>query len=506
MLSDACKWLKAARKAALAPDILVKDQDMSRAAAQTSNFLFSDRLKDASVQSQTRRIFARNTDSFRSNVFRPALDGKTPDETMPAYWLEAARTIDDNWTVKRYTTVSQDILGAAAKPQAGEMPPSRDQTIVTGACFFDALYFCAEFEKGEESFGNVIDGKLTALLKQPHIGAAQAAEFMPTDLSSNMPAPAGNGAILIEGIYSGPDREAVLQTRENMREANLPAISGKYHVATSGSGATRALELFNQNGGRRELVYDISQRSRRLSDALDFSMSNGFNKLALYTRPLVKVGSTWALSLGVAAACGTPVWLLATCWGVGGLGAALFTGIYCEDLSLASSPGRNGSGHGFPHRRFNKELQSFNRRVAQLPDSALKTDLTKMSDEMILGYKILNAREAFRMAAEKGSFLRNIRKRNALKHFIAVAAQQELSETETIKCLALIENNPKDRSADFKLASVLIGKGMESENALNKVSREQANDLILKGLPNLGKNNQQVKLPSSRSGGLHVII
>jgi hypothetical protein len=110
------------------------------------------------------------------------------------------------------------------------------------------------------------------------------------------------------------------------------------------------------------------------------------------------------------------------------------------------------------------------------------------------------------MAAEKNSFLRSIRKNSALKQFIAVAGQQGLTESETIKCLALIENDPKDLGTDFKLASVLIGKGMESENALNKVSREQANDLILKGLPNLGKNNQQVKLPSSRSGGLHVII
>jgi hypothetical protein len=479
---------------------------MSRPAAQTSSFLFSDRLKDAAIQSQTRRIFARNTEAFRTDVFRTTADGKTPDETMPAYWLEAARTIDDSWTVKRYTTVSQDVLnGAAVKVQAGEMPPSRDQTIVTGACFFDALYFCAEFEKGEESFGNVVDGKLSALLKQPHVGAAQAAEFMPTDLSSNMPAPAGNGAILMEGIYSGQDREAVLKTRENMREANLPAISGKYHVATTGSGASRALELFNQNGGRRELVYDISQRSRRLGNALDFSMSNDFNKMGTYTRPMLKMAGTWGAGLGTAAYMGAPFWLLGVGGALGGLVFAIMTGIYCEDISLTTSPGRCTSGQGFPHRRFNKELKNFNRRVALLPDSALKSDLTKMSDEMLLGYKILNAREAFRMAAEKGGFLRNMRKNNALKQFIAVASQQELSETETIKCLALIENNPKERGTDYTLASVLVSKSREAESALDKVSRERANDLILKGLPNLGKNNQQAQLPARRSG-IHVII
>jgi hypothetical protein len=469
---------------------------MSRS-ADTSSILFSDRLQDSRIQSLTRRITAKASQALRTQAFRPAAD-----ESAEAYWLEATRGIDDSWTVKKFTTVSADIFAAnGAKPAAGALPPSRDQTVITNACFFDALYFCAEFEKGEAALGNAVDETLSARLALPHLGATAAAEYMPTDLATGMPAPAAGGQILIDGVYSAEDRGAALLTKDNLRET-LPAVTGTYHVAAASNGAERALELFQKNGNRRDLVYRIGQEAGTLSRAFNFAMGNKFRSRAMGTTPLLTGAGVYAGLMGtVYQATGGSILALFMAGMFGGLMTAAATGIYCEDLRLQKSPLRSGGMQGFPHRRFGKALRAFNASVAQLPDGALKAELGQVSAEIELGYRILTARESFRRAAAKGGFFAGRRRDADLRRFVSTAARQGLSVGETMKCLAQIEQNPKDLDYDMRLATLLIEKGVDAEKAFSKVSREQADEMILKGLP---KNSRFKPLPvAGRAGGIH---
>jgi hypothetical protein len=391
--------------------------------------------------------------------------------------------------VKKFTTVSADIFAATGvKPAADALPPSRDQTVITNACFFDALYFCAEFEKGEAALGNAVDAQLSARLPLPHLGAAAEAEHMPTDLASGMPAPAAGGQILIDGVYSAEDRGAALLTKDNLRET-LPAVTGTYHVAAAANGAARALELFQKNGNRRDLVYRLGQEAGALSRAFNFSMGNKFRGRALATTPVMNgagfftglMGATYQIS-------GGDTLTLFAAGMFGGMLTLVAMAAYCEDLRLRETPLSARGMQGFPHRRFGKALRAFNASVAQLPDGALKAELAQVSTEIELGYSLLTARESFRRAAAKGGFFARRRSAADLRGFVSIAARQGLSEGETMKCLAQIEHNPKDLDVDYRLAALLIGKGVEAERTFSKVSREQADEMILKGLPENGRS------------------
>ncbi len=157
---------------------------------------YSDRQPEA-LKKIILALKDRDCAHFRTSVFAP------PDSGNALVWLEAVKDPHNHnlWTLCQYDRMT--IAGNGA-------PVNAKKTIMTGACFFDALHVCAEFEMGRIGMAA---GSFPDIETWPHYSAAAKDAGIPLDID-NLPLPAAHGEILGDGFFSDEARAIARRTAD----------------------------------------------------------------------------------------------------------------------------------------------------------------------------------------------------------------------------------------------------------------------------------------------------
>lgn len=144
--------------------------------------LYSTGLEDDAVRAIVTRIQDNGHDDFRSRCWRRA-----DSDSGLISWVEAWKDVDTGlWAVTRFDRLSL----------AGATPTNTQSAVFSGACFFDALYYCAHFDAASEALGaqDVTKDQSVRIQVAAEVAEVAAACFIPFD-DKDLPIPAAQGRL-----------------------------------------------------------------------------------------------------------------------------------------------------------------------------------------------------------------------------------------------------------------------------------------------------------------------
>ncbi|MAE50617.1 MAG: hypothetical protein CMH27_02275 [Micavibrio sp.] len=209
-----------------------------------------------------RRIGSGDITSFAS---QPYMMGDSKGKSGYCEWVEAKKSVaNQTWSLKKHTQF------LSADPAENEHAPHQTKTIMSGICFFDALHYAATEQDYRQKLGchEIGYDHSDLMIEDLSIEAVCEQTNQPLDLK-NLPLPAANGDILVDGTYSLAARKIAKQTAA---ADLLPAQSQSQYLAAQTKEALlpgQVRELFSAQSGPNPSNLPDTINREKLFEQLD---------------------------------------------------------------------------------------------------------------------------------------------------------------------------------------------------------------------------------------------
>ena len=443
-------------------------------------------------------ISARFGDSFRTRAFQNVSDAEKGNH-QNCEWREAIK--DDAtglWSVRQYKTVQglyMDVDG-----NLDQEPSLKQSTLLSGACFFDALHVCALFEAGEGQGGlnRAAVGEGLDDLGLTHYKAFAEREGILFDKETNLPVPVADGHILADDCVldlKAPEIAArakgnlQVPKAENMGEAarshtdNLPAIIATHEERVRQS-VNNSVALVKSHGALEKMH---KRQVKKLDGVKDTFGQVSDSKGALVTTKIYDgfeaVGLTGqyggAALFGIGVVLSTPP-LLMIGGIVGGIGVMLnLLNAAFEDRNVLAQYSENKII--MPNQRFDRQLKQMRRYGQRQGDPALRDAYAVFADKAEMAHRKLTARYAFQRAAQGKGFFADAKVKRTLTRLVQTAARTGMKEHEINLMIEKLRDNPESSSYQYEAE----GDFSDAVRGLNRSLREYKERQVsgLKQLP-----------------------
>jgi hypothetical protein len=359
----------------------------------------------------------RGGDSFRTRAFASA---EGTEE-----WHEAVRGANRTWSVVQYRRAPGMYPGK--NNEFSEEKAVTRSVLFRNACFFDALYACAEFEVGSAAQGDLLK-PVEENIEKTHYEAYAKAEGIVFDLRNQMPVPVANGEVLADNCTLADD---ALETVK-LSQGNAPAQAAPKDIDASeivGGGDLLPLKTSGSLPAivtRKDGLLATEKRARArldkinmLSRKFQIAAQKEFKSLGVYAGGPDEFGIAPGVSViartGLGAAAGAfllgalvpplavPCAVVVVLGGGAGGIATLLTGMGC--FIEGKTPIQLLTEYGWtrPGKALDRQLTKFHRALdSELAGPAEKEELGDMVKKLRIGCHTLSARYAFKRAAEAG--------------------------------------------------------------------------------------------------------
>ena len=372
-------------------------------------------------------IRARHGAAFRTQAFLPAHATASQSGIIwREAWLNPATGM---WVVENYETVPGFCV--TENPEAAMKIHKKKKTVLADACFFDALYACAEFEFFEKKNGNRIQEQMPGFADKTHFRTFAQGEGIPFD-GMGMPLAAAFGRILTDGAFDDEAENVAKASAGNM----VPVAVAKPESALCDVFSVPAVWGKQDGLALPQIKVEDYIKIKALAKQADV-LTDAFNNVS--DRAFVRVKD--------------PYFLTGTTLMTAGIIPLLF---YCR-----------GESWLFPVRKFNVELRKYRDQLKKLPEHALKAAFEQFAKDVELGFHILDAQASFLDALDgersQRAVARKLRKLDKAAGRLGYAPQ----EIETLKKKVY---NSRDSGFKSDIRGRLSSKLWEIRSAANELA------------------------------------